>query len=104
MHGELAFSRLAWRNVLVVEVFYFACLTYGLLLSGPRQALHHEIFGLLIGFSWTPVGVAIGALDMLVLGLIYAGVWTWLHNASLVRRSALTVAYMEEEPAKQTLR
>lgn len=92
----MAFRQLSWRLLLATEVGYVACLAYGFLLPPENRALHHDLFGLLLGFSWTPGGMLIGALQVGVLALIWAGVWAWLHNASLVTSRDVSVSYHPE--------
>ncbi len=84
MVERLDFQKLAWRLAVIAEVFYAACMLYGLLLTGPAQQLHQSLFDLLVGFSWTPVGILLGAIDMAVLAVIAAWVSVWLHDYSRV--------------------
>jgi hypothetical protein len=71
--------------VLATEVFYVLCITYGLLVSGKAQELHHALLELIPGFAWSsPASMIWGALYLGALAL--AGGWyiAWMHNVSLV--------------------
>ena len=66
--------------MLGTEVFYAACLAYGLLLSGKAQELHHALLELIPGFAWgSPMNMLWGALSLAVGWYI-----AWMHNVSLV--------------------
>lgn len=88
MDGRLELTKFAWRLVVASEVFYIACLLYGLLLTGAARDLHHSLFNLFLGFSWTPGGILLGAIQMAVLAWIGAWAFVWLHNYSTSHRPA----------------
>jgi hypothetical protein len=71
--------------MLGTEVFYAACLAYGLLLSGKAQELHHALLELIPGFAWgSPVNMVGGALYLGALSLAVGWYIAWMHNVSLV--------------------
>lgn len=71
--------------VLGTEVFYVLCLTYGSLLSGRTQELHHSLFELLPWFAWkNPLSMLWAAVLLGVFALVAGWYIAWMHNASLV--------------------
>lgn len=72
--------------VLGMEIFYVLCVSYGILLSGKTEELHHALFELIPGFVWgNPLTMVWGALYMGVLAWIAGWYIAWMHNASLIK-------------------
>jgi hypothetical protein len=56
-------------------------------LSGKAAELHHSLFELLPGFTWgTSNGLLVGAVDVLVISLIFGWYIAWMHNYSLLKK------------------
>lgn len=71
--------------LLSMEVFYAFCITYGLLLSGKAQELHHALLELIPGFAWSsPASMVWGALYLGILAWVGGWYIAWMHNASLL--------------------
>ena len=68
-----------------IEVFYVFCVSYGLVLSGKAQELHHSLFELLPWFAWgNPLSMIWGAVLLGVFALIAGWYIAWMHNVSLL--------------------
>ncbi len=82
--GKLSVKKYAWRCVLGTEVIYFACLSYGLFLSGDAQKLHRSLFELFPGFHWGSFAGAIWlAIFFAVAAWVFGWYIVWMHNSSL---------------------
>ena len=83
----LSLQRYVLLCILGGEVFYVLCILYGQSLSGKAAELHHSLFELLPGFTWeTSNGLLIGAVDVLIISLIFGCYIAWMHNYSLLKK------------------
>ena len=82
----LSLKRYGWLCVLGGEIFYVACMLYGIFLAGSSAELHQALFALLPGFAWGSFGgVIVGAIDIFVFAWIFAWYYVWMHNTSLTK-------------------
>ena len=77
------------KFVLGTEIFYFLCMLYGLLLSGPAVELHRTLYTVAIpGFVWGSfISIVWGAVFWAVVGGIVGWYLVWMHNSSLVDKN-----------------
>ena len=67
-------------------VFYLACLALSIVV--PDRGLHQVWLQFYIGFSWTPSGMLIGAVEAFVYGLVAGFVFAPIANLFGITRDA----------------
>ena len=86
----LSYKSYISKCILGTEIAYVLCLIGGYIPWRTEAGiqLHHALFETLPGFVWGNFGsIALGAVYMFALALIFGVYMVWMHNSSLINKN-----------------